>query len=67
MRLLAKPSPLIRREAQWAARSRACFFVGVGTAFNKRALAYKALMRMTSVVLMWGPAIPPMRAHPISS
>lgn len=67
VRPLAKPPALIPREAERAARSRACLFVGVGTSFNKRALAYKAPMRMTSVVLMWGPAKPPMRPHPISS
>jgi hypothetical protein len=65
LRSLAKPPPLIQRDAQRAARSRACLFVRGEAALNKRASAYKALIRMSSVVLTWIAGKPPMRAHPI--
>src|SRR6476620_10261282 len=66
MRPSAKPPPLIDREAQRAARSRACLFVRAGDALHKRASAYKALIRMSSVVLTWSTGKPPIREHPIS-
>jgi hypothetical protein len=65
LRSLAKPPPLIQRDAQRAARSCACLFVRTGDALHKRASAYKALIRMSSVVLTWIAGKPPMTAHPI--
>ena len=61
---LSNPPPLIHREAQWAARSRARLFVRAGDACSKRASAHEALMRMNSVVLTWCAGKPRMRAHP---
>jgi hypothetical protein len=49
------------------ARSRPCLFVRAGDALHKRASAYKALIRMSSVVLTWIAGKPAIRAHPISS
>ena len=63
LRPFAKPPPLIQGDAQRAARSRACFFVRVGEALDKRASAHKALIRMSRT---WSAGKPPIRAHPIS-
>jgi hypothetical protein len=57
---LSKPPPLINFEAQCAAHSRSCFFVRADDALHKRALAYKALIRMNSVVLTCITGKPPM-------
>jgi hypothetical protein len=65
VRSLSKPPPLIELEAQRAARSRACLFVCADDALQKRASAYKALIRMVSVVLTCIAGKPPMREHPI--
>jgi hypothetical protein len=65
VRSLSKPPPLIELEAQRAAHSRACFFVCADDALQKRASAYKALIRMVSVVLTCIAGKPPMREHPI--
>jgi hypothetical protein len=64
VRPLSKPPSLIQRRAQRAARSRPCLFVRASDALHKRASAYKALIRMGSVVLTCIVGEPSMREHP---